>query len=93
MYTMGMSRFSYYFSWFIRYFAVNLVISLLIAIYLSSVFDYMPFFVLFVINISFSMAMIAQLFFIQVFTTRAKIGIYVASIFFAVQYVFSLLVA
>ena len=91
MYIMGMSGFSYYFSWFVRYFAVYLTLFIIVSTVLSSVFTYMPFHVLLVVGLSFGLCLMGQLFFIQVFTTRAKIGILISVVIYAFQYIFSLI--
>ena len=91
MYLMGMNGFSYYFSWFLRYFIVYLVIFIIEAIILSSVLKYIPFYVVLIVNIPYGLALIAQLYFIQVFTTRAKVGVLFAVVAYIFQYGFSLI--
>jgi hypothetical protein len=92
MYIMGMTGWSYNFSWFVRYFAIYISLFLIVGIVLSTTMTYMSFYVVFLLGVSFGLCLTAQVFFVQVFTTRAKIGTLIGIIFFTVQYVFSLLV-
>ena len=92
MYIMGMTGWSYNFSWFVRYFAIYVSLFLILGVVLSTTLTYMSFYVIFLLGVSFGLCLMAQVFFVQVFTTRAKIGILVGVVFYAVQYVFSLLV-
>jgi ATP-binding cassette subfamily A (ABC1) protein 3 len=89
MYIMGMKGFNYYFSWFCRYFFVFLVVHLisssLIAIWLKNI----PFYVIFLPLILFDILIIIQNFFIQVFLSRAKIGVIVALLFYLLQFIIS----
>lgn len=82
---------NYYFSWFIRYFAVYLVLHLIGAAIISRQLKYVPFYVPFVIFILFDIVLIIQNFFIQVFLSRAKIGVVISLLFFIIQYVLSFL--
>jgi hypothetical protein len=88
---MGMKLSSYYFSWFVRFFAVYLVLHLICSGIIVSQFPHIPFYVPFLVFILFDIVLILQNFFIQVFVSRAKIGILISLVFFALQYIFSLL--
>ena len=92
MYIMGMTGLSYNFSWFVRYLAIYFTLFLVVGIVLSTTLTYMSFHMIFLLGISFGLCLMSQAFFVQVFTTRAKIGILMGVVFYAVQYVFSLLV-
>ena len=86
---MGMSTFYYYFSWFIRYFAVYLVMHLICSIIITGSFKAVPFITVFILFILFDIVLIIQNFFIQVFLSRAKIGIVISLLFFLLQYIVS----
>ena len=86
---MGMSTFTYYFTWFIRYFAVFFVIHLIGSALMVVAFPRVNFAVFFFIFILFDLVLIFQAFFIQIFFTRAKIGIVIGLLFFVLQYVIS----
>ena len=86
---MGMRGINYYFSWFIRYFVVYLVIHLLCSVILARRFEYIPFHVMLLVFILFDITIIIQNFFIQVFLTRAKIGVVISLLFFLVQFIIS----
>jgi len=86
---MGMSTFYYYFTWFIRNFAVYFVMHIICSVIVSRSFKYVPFFTVFVIFILFDIVLIIQNFFIQVFLSRAKIGVIISLLFFILQYVIS----
>ena len=79
----------YYFSWFIRYLVVMAVIHLISSLIISSQFTYIPFGVVFIIFLLFDMVLIVQNFFIQVFLSRAKIGVVISLLFFLLQYILS----
>jgi ATP-binding cassette, subfamily A (ABC1), member 3 len=89
MYIIGMRGLHYYLSWFVRYFAVYLLVHLVGSITLSADLKYVPFYVPFLVFILFDVVLIIQNFFIQVFLSRAKIGIVIALLFFLVQYILS----
>jgi signal transduction histidine kinase len=86
---MGMKLWVYYLTWFIRYFAVYLVVHLIGSAILVGAFPHFTFFVPFIVFILFDILLIVQSFFIQIFFTRSKIGMVVALVFFIVQYVLS----
>jgi len=92
MYIMGMTGASYNFSWFVRYFAIYVILFIVVGVVLSSTLTYMSFGVVFVLGVSFGLCIMAQAFFVQVFTTKAKIGILTGLLLYVAQYVFSLLV-
>lgn len=89
MYIMGMRGFYYYFTWFIRYFAVFLVIHLICSVIIARTLPFVPFYIPFIIFILFDIVLIIQNFFIQVFLSRAKIGVVISLLFFLVQYILS----
>lgn len=86
---MGMKMRDYYFSWFIRYFVIYVIVhaavSAMIAYQLSNVPIYVPF----IIFILFDITIIIQNFFVQVFVSRARLGIIMALLFFVGQFVVS----
>jgi ATP-binding cassette, subfamily A (ABC1), member 3 len=86
---MGMNTFYYYFSWFIRNLAVYAVMHLICSIIIVSQFKSIPFITVFIVFILFDIVLIVQNFFIQVFLSRAKIGVVIALLFFILQYVVS----
>ena len=89
MYIMGMKGGKYYFSWFMRYFIVLAVIHLICSVIFVRTLPQVPFYVPFVVFIFFDILLIIQNFFIQVFLTRAKIGVVISLLFFLVQYILS----
>ena len=86
---MGMKTFNYYFSWFIRNLVVYAVIHLICTIILVRQFNYVPFFSIFLMFILFDIVLIVQNFFIQVYLSRAKIGVVISLLFFILQYIVS----
>jgi ATP-binding cassette subfamily A (ABC1) protein 3 len=86
---MGMKTFYYYFSWFIRNLVVYGVTHLICSIIIVSQFKSVPFITVFIIFILFDVLLIIQNFFIQVFLSRAKIGVVISLLFFILQYVIS----
>ncbi len=91
MLIMGMKMRNYYFSWFIRYLATMGIIHIIGSVIVVLTLTHVPFMVIFLIFILFDIVLIVQSFFIQVFLTRAKIGIVFALLFFMVQYILSFL--
>ena len=89
---MGMKGSKYYFSWFMRYFIVLFVIHLLSSVILARTLSNIPFYMPFIIFIFFDILLIIQNFFIQVFLTRAKVGVVIALLFFILQFVLSFVV-
>ena len=89
MYIMGMKGINYYFSWFMRYFIVLVVIHLICSIIFVRALPNIPFIVPFILFIFFDIVIIIQNFFIQVFLTRSKIGVVISLLFFLIQYIIS----
>lgn len=89
MLIMGMKIRNYYFTWFVRYFVVYLFLHLICSAIMANQLKNVPFLVPFVVFILFDIVLIIQNFFIQVFLTRAKIGIVIALLFFVLQYIIS----
>lgn len=89
MYIMGMTGWNYYFSWFMRYFLVYAVLHALASFIISSQLTYVPFYIIFVVFILFDVVIIIQNFFIQVFLSRAKIGVVISLLYFLLQYIIS----
>lgn len=83
----------YYLTWFIRYYAVLLVIHAIASTIISQAFKYVPFYIPFAVFALFDILLIIQGFFIQIFVTRAKIGIVLALLFFILQYVINFIVS
>jgi ATP-binding cassette, subfamily A (ABC1), member 3 len=92
MYIIGMTGFSYYFTWFVRVFIVYEVVFILSALILSQLIPYFTFYIPFLVFTIFGIVLILQSFFVQVFLTRAKIGLIFAFFFFIFQYVLSFIV-
>ena len=86
---MGMSTFYYFFSWFVRVFIVYLVLHIIGSLIFTSQLKYVKAGMVFILFILFDLVLIIQNFFIQVFLTRAKIGIVFSLLFFMVQYILS----
>ena len=89
----GMKLWIYYLTWFIRYFIVYLVIHLIVSAIMLGAFKQVPYYITLVIFILFDILLIIQSFFIQIFVTRAKIGIVVALLFFVLQYAINFIIA
>lgn len=90
---MGMKMRNYYFTWFIRYFITYLIVHGVASAIISYKLTYVPFYVPFVLFIMFDVVIIIQNFFIQIFLSRAKIGVVVSLLFFVVQYVASFVIS
>lgn len=86
---MGMKIRNYYFSWFVRYYAVYVALHLICACIIQASLKSIPFYIPFIIFILFDLVLVMQNFFIQVFLTRAKIGVVISLLFFVLQYVLS----
>ncbi len=89
---MGMSSVTYYFTWLIRYFSVYLVAHIACSAIIASSFTTINFGVVFITFLMFDILLIVQSCFIQVFFTRAKIGMVVALLFFLLQFVVNFIV-
>ena len=79
----------YYFTWFIRYFIVFLVIHIIGSAIIAKTLSHVSFIIPFVVFILFDILLIIQSFFIQTFFSRSKIGVVIALLFFLVQYILS----
>lgn len=90
---MGMSTFVYYATWFLRYFAVYMVIHIIGSGILMIGLPRVNYFIFFVIFMLFDLVLIFQAMFIQIFFTRAKIGIVIGLLFFVIQYVISFVIS
>lgn len=88
---MGMKTGYYYFTWFVRYFAVYFVMHIICTIIFVRQLPNVPFYIPFILFLLFDIVLIVQNFFIQVFLSRAKIGVVIALLFFVIQYVISFL--
>jgi len=86
---MGMKIRNYYFTWFVRYYSIYVILHLICSAIISRQLTYVPFYVPLVVFILFDLVLIIQNFFIQVFLTRAKIGVVISLLFFVIQYVLS----
>jgi ATP-binding cassette subfamily A (ABC1) protein 3 len=86
---MGMKMSNYYFSWFVRYFAVYVVLHIICSAIMVRSISHVPFYVIFIVFVLFDIVLIIQNFFIQVFLSRAKIGVVISLLFFVIQYVLS----
>ena len=86
---MGMSTGFYFFSWFFRYFFVYFFMHLIGTLIFVSQLTYVGAGSVFILFILFDIVLIIQNFFIQVFLTRAKIGVVFSLLFFVVQYILS----
>lgn len=90
---MGMKLWLYYLTWFLRYFIVYLVIHLIGSAILVAAMPNVPYGMILLVFILFDIVLIFQSFFIQIFFTRAKLGVVVALLFFILQYVINYVVA
>lgn len=88
----GMNNTNYYLTWFLRYFISYVIVHLLCSAILSRVLTSLNFGVVFITFLLFDILLIVQSFFIQIFFTRAKIGMVIALLFFILQYVVNFVV-
>jgi ATP-binding cassette, subfamily A (ABC1), member 3 len=86
---MGMKMSNYYFSWFIRYLAVYVILHIICSAIIVKQITHVPFIIPFIVFVLFDIVLIVQNFFIQVFLSRAKIGVVISLLFFIIQYVLS----
>ena len=93
MLIMGMKLWIYYLTWFLRYFVIYLLIALIGSGVLVAALPSIPYYIPLVLMILMGILLIVQSFFIQIFFTRAKLGILFAFLFFVVQYVIYYIVA
>lgn len=91
MFIMGMRGGNYYFSWFVRYFVALLVTHIICTLIAGKILTHISFFTMLILFLLFDVVIIIQSFFIQVFLTRAKMGIVMALLFFLLQFIVSLL--
>jgi hypothetical protein len=84
---MGMNQIIYYLTWFIRYFVVYCVMHIICSLILANALK-VNFGIAFINFILFDIVLIIQAFFIQIFFTRAKIGMVIGLLFFVIQYIF-----
>jgi len=88
---MGMSMGKYYLTWFIRYFVIYIIVHGIISGVFSYIMKYIPFYVFFILFILFDIVLILQSFFIQVFLSRAKLGVVISLLLFAIQFILSVI--
>jgi hypothetical protein len=86
---MGMSLPVYYVTWFLRYFAIMVIIHLFGAGIIAGTLPKVGFIVPFIVFILFDIVLIIQSFFVQTFFTNSKLGVVIALLFFLIQYVIS----
>jgi ATP-binding cassette subfamily A (ABC1) protein 3 len=86
---MGMTSISYYLSWFLHYLLLYTVINVAHSLVLWSVFRQVSFMLIFINFLLFDLVLIVQSFFIQTMCTRAKVGVMMALLLFAVQFLVS----
>lgn len=89
---MGMNKLYYYFTWFIRFFSIYLIVHLICSAILAYAFQYINYGTFILVYITFDLVLIIQAFFIQIFFSRSKIGVVFALVFFVIQYVLSFIV-
>ena len=90
---MGMKLWVYYLTWFIRFFVIYLIVHGISSGIMTATLSQIPFYIPFVVFILFDTLLIIQSFFIQIFFTKAKIGVVFALLFFILQYVINYIVA
>jgi ATP-binding cassette subfamily A (ABC1) protein 3 len=90
---MGMKIRNYYFTWFVRYYLVYIFMHFICSLIITNQLPHIPFYLPFIVFILFDLVLIIQNFFIQVFLTRAKIGVVISLLFFVLQYVLSFISA
>jgi hypothetical protein len=84
---------NYYATWFIRFIAVYLVVHSIASAILTYKLTMVPFYIPFILFIMFDIVIIIQNYFIQVFLSRAKLGIVIALLFFSLQFIASFVVS
>jgi ATP-binding cassette subfamily A (ABC1) protein 3 len=89
---MGMRMRYYYFTWFMRYFIIYAIVHGVASGILAYQLKYVPFYVPYILFLMFDSVIIIQNFFVQVFLSRAKLGVVITLLFFVLQYVVSLLI-
>lgn len=88
---MGMRMSEYYGTWFIRYIAIFGVVHGACTAIISYQLPFVPFYIPLALFLMFDVLLILQNYFIQIFLSRAKLGVVIALLFFVVQYILSLL--
>jgi len=83
----GMKTWIYYLTWFVRYYAVYVIVHAINSAIISGTFKQIPYYIPLVVFLLFDIVLVVQSFFIQIFFTRSKIGIIFALLFFIIQYV------
>lgn len=83
----GMKTWVYYLTWFVRYYLIYLIVHLTISGIITGTFSHIPYYVPLVVFLIFDVLLVIQSFFVQIFFTRAKIGIIFGLLFFIIQYV------
>ncbi len=78
---------NYYLTWFIRYFIIYCIVHFAATAIIQYKLPHVPFYIPLVLFIMFDIVIIIQNFFIQVFLSRARLGIVIALLFFIGQYV------
>lgn len=86
---MGMKMRNYYFTWFVRYLVVYTFLHIICSAITVQQLKHVPFYMPFLIFILFDIVLIVQNFFIQVFLSRAKVGVVISLLFFIIQYILS----
>lgn len=86
---MGLKTFNYYSTWFIAYFIIFQITNLCQTGIFIVGMPNISYPLLWLLLTLFSILLIIQGFFIQVFFSKSKIGIIAATIFFALQYLIS----
>jgi hypothetical protein len=89
---MGMTGINYYLTWFLRYFAIYVVIHCISSYILYRTFTVVSYPIILLTFVLFDIVLVVQAFFIQVFFTRAKIGIVIGLLFFCLQFIVNFLV-
>ena len=84
-----MKGFNYYWSWFLRYIVIYLIIHVACTIITVKQLQSIPFYIMLLIFLLFDAVLIVQNFFVQVFLSRAKIGVVISLLFFVAQYALS----
>jgi ATP-binding cassette subfamily A (ABC1) protein 3 len=88
---MGMQMGTYYATWFMRYYIIYFIVHSVCSGVIAYQLNYVPFYIPFVLYLLFDVVIILQNFFIQIFLSRAKIGVVIALLFYVLQFVLSLL--
>lgn len=77
----------YYFTWFCRYLIIYLIAHIIISGMIASQLSYVSFYIPFLLFILFDVFLIIQNFFIQIFISKAKFGVFILLTFFVSQFV------